>query len=232
MRTICSLVIPPLSESLVKVKIDDHYRWQTSIIEPIANLSSKRLALARCIVSPKSPTVLCKVLNPTLASVYLKKHSKIGTIEPVDVDSNNVHKQTVNVIETNTDKNGGSKNTSKTNFQSPEEILNELGIKIEKDSLSEGDYFKLVNFLAKNQDVFAKSLADLPGTDLILHKIDTGDAPPFRQRMFRTTPEARKEISRQTEEMLKMGIIRESDFRIPKQRGLGLQEKRRKTFLR
>ena len=92
-----------------------------------------------------------------------------------------------------------------------EEVINELGIKIDKSSLTEGDYFKLMIFLAKNQDIFARSLADLPGTDLMLHKIDTGDFPPFRQRIYRTSPEAKREISRHTAEMLKMGIFEETD---------------------
>ena len=84
--------------------------------------------------------------------------------------------------------------------------------------------------MAKNQDVFARSLADLPETDLILHKIDTGDAPPFRQRMNRTTPKARKEISRQTGEMLKMGIIRESDSEYQSNVVLVSKKNREKRF--
>ena len=44
----------------------------------------------------------------------------------------------------------------------------------------------------------------------MMHKIDTGDAPLFRQRMYRTTPEAKKRIASQTAEMLKMGITKET----------------------
>ena len=84
-------------------------------------------------------------------------------------------------------------------------------MKIDKSSLTEGDYFKLVNFLARNQDIFARRIADLPGSYLMLHKIDTKDSPLFRQRIYRTSPEAKREISRQNAEMLKMGIIRESN---------------------
>ena len=71
---------------MIKVKIGDHYKWQTSIIEPVANLSNKRLAMARCIVSPKSNVVVCKLLNPTLESVYLRRCAKIGTTEPIDLN--------------------------------------------------------------------------------------------------------------------------------------------------
>ena len=151
---------------------------------------------------------MCKLLNPTLESVYLRRCAKIGTIEPIDL---NVGKTAVCSLESKTDHDKRDVKTERPPLQSSEEVINELGIKIDKSSLSEGDYFKLVNFLAKNQDIFARSLADLPGTDLMLHRIDTGDAPPFRQRIYRTSPEAKREISRQTAEMLKMGIIRESN---------------------
>ena len=57
-ETISSLIIPSLSEALIRTKISDHYKWQTSIIEPAVNLSNKRIAPARCIVSPKSAMVM------------------------------------------------------------------------------------------------------------------------------------------------------------------------------
>ena len=209
-ETVKSLIIPLLSEALIRTKISDHYRWQTSIIEPAVNLSNKRIALARCIVSPKSSTVTCRVLNPTLAAVFLKKRTKIGTIEPIDIVNMNTQENCINIIESRT---GVSKDTKmkKTQFRSPEEILSKLDIKIDGNAHSEEDYRKLVNFLAKNHDIFARSLVEFPGTNLVMHKIDTGDAPPFRQRMYRATPEAKKGIARQTAEMLKMGIIEETD---------------------
>ena len=85
-ETVCSVVISQVSEKVINVKIGDHYKWQTSIIEPGANLSNKRSAMARCIVSPKSNVVMCELLNPTLESVYLRRCSKIGTIEPIDLN--------------------------------------------------------------------------------------------------------------------------------------------------
>ena len=170
------MVIPPVSEKVNKVEIGDHYKWQTSIIEPVADLSNKRLAMARCIVSPKSNVVMCKLLNPALESVYLRRWAKIGTIEPIDL---NVGQTAVCSLESKTDVNKRDAKTERPLLQSSEEVINELGIKIDKGSLTEGDYFELVNFLAKNRDIFARSLADLSGTDLMLHKIDTADLPPF-----------------------------------------------------
>ena len=76
--------------------------------------------------------------------------------------------------------------------------------------MTEEDYSKLVVFLAKNQDVFSKSPYDLPGSNVLMHRIETGDAQPVRARMFRTTPQARQEIEKQIDNLLKHGIIEES----------------------
>ena len=69
---------------------------------------------------------------------------------------------------------------------------------------------KLINFLYDNKSVFAKDMSDLEGSDVILHKIET-EGPLPRQRAYRHSPAVREEISRQTAEMLKEGIIEPSD---------------------
>ena len=73
------------------------------------------------------------------------------------------------------------------------------------------DLDKLITLLYENIDLFATSLAELPGCDLLKHRIETGDSPPVRQRSYRQSPEEKAEISRQTAEMCKAGIIQESD---------------------
>ena len=42
------------------------------------------------------------------------------------------------------------------------------------------------------------------------HAVDTGDAPPIKQRPCGTTPEHREDIDRQVDDMLQKGIIQES----------------------
>ena len=86
-RTIASVVIPPFTEAIVRARVDEYYRPQTSIIEPVHNLFAKRLALARCVVSPTNDKVIVRMLNPTASTVFLKKRTKIGTIEPIDIET-------------------------------------------------------------------------------------------------------------------------------------------------
>ena len=47
-------------------------------------------------------------------------------------------------------------------------------------------------------------------TSLVQHVIDTGDATPIKQRPYRVSPDVKKEIDRQVDEMLEKGIIQKS----------------------
>ena len=208
-RVMTSMVIPPFTEAITIAKIDDHYKFQqTSIIEPVYNLCQKNLALARCVVSPINDKVIVRMLNSTASTVYLKRKTKIGIIEPIEVKS----RTDINTVDNEPCGERGRANTKKPmSFLSPDEILNDLGIKINKDNLTAAEYKKMKTFIAKNSDVFAKNSTDLPGTTVLSYKIDTGDAAPFRLRPYRATPADRIEIEKQTKEMLDAGIIKESN---------------------
>jgi len=70
---------------------------------------------------------------------------------------------------------------------------------------------QFVAFLYNNRDLFASDISDLPGTDVVTHKIDTENALSIRQRPYRHSPDARKEIDRQVDHLLKHDIIVESN---------------------
>jgi hypothetical protein len=205
-----SVTIPPLSEAVIQCNIDRHYKLQTSIMEPVDNINNKNIAVARCVVSPSSYIVMCRILNPTSSSVFLKQGFALCTIEPIEINENSSvtslnDKQSPKLPQTQKSK------LKNSNVRSAQEILDEMGLKIDKDKLSDTDYQNLTQFLVTNKDVFASSITDLPGTNRVLHRIETTTNKPIRQRMYRTTPADREEISRQTEEMLKMGVIVPSD---------------------
>ena len=67
-----------------------------------------------------------------------------------------------------------------------------------------------MEFIGRNRDIFAKDLSELGTTNILEHKIETGDARPTSQNYYRHAPPIKKEIERQTEEMLKHGIIESS----------------------
>jgi hypothetical protein len=51
-----------------------------------------------------------------------------------------------------------------------------------KTDLNEEQQCKFFNLLIKYQNVFSKNRSDLGKNDLVQHKIDTGDAVPFKMQ--------------------------------------------------
>jgi hypothetical protein len=65
--------------------------------------------------------------------------------------------------------------------------------------------------LAKYRNVFHREGSnDFQGTDLVEHRIVTGDAKPIRKPPYRVPFALRKELNTQVKDMLNKGIIEES----------------------
>jgi len=90
-------------------------------------------------------------------------------------------------------------------------VLTDLGIDVDGSDYTPSQREKLVSLLYSNRDIFAADLRDLLGTNLVKHTIDTGLAQPIRQRQYRHSIDARKEIDRQVQYLLDSDIIEESD---------------------
>jgi hypothetical protein len=92
------------------------------------------------------------------------------------------------------------------------EILNKRGVEIKNPELTETEKHKFYELLFENRDLLVKENSELPGTDLLNHEIHIApDAVPIRQRQYKQSPKDRLEIERQTEELLKAGIVQRSN---------------------
>ena len=89
--------------------------------------------------------------------------------------------------------------------------LDDIGIQLTNDNLTQNEQRQLTELLIRNADIFATDLSQLPGCTLSKHTIHTGDAPPQRQHSYKHSPAARKEIERQTADMLTTDIIEPSN---------------------
>ena len=76
-----------------------------------------------------------------------------------------------------------------------------------KEGLSESDKLQLKALLIEYQELFIKPGERLPGTDLIMHTIETGDAPPIRQRARRVPIHQKAELEKELYKMMEEGII-------------------------
>ena len=75
-----AVLIPPKSEALIPVSIPPYYTPKLSVIEPAASLHVQKLALAKAIVNPSKNRTVCKVLNPTNESVFLRRRAVLATL--------------------------------------------------------------------------------------------------------------------------------------------------------
>ena len=76
--------------------------------------------------------------------------------------------------------------------------------------LSNSQKDQLQKLLDRYDHLFADSDAELGQTDVVKMELDTGDAPPIRQRPYRTPIAQQAEIERQVQSMLENNIIRHS----------------------
>jgi len=204
--TIDVVLISPRSEALVPVAVPTNFGPGLAMAEPAVNLHTKHSALAKAIVLPQQDRTVCKLLNPTNSSIFLKRHSTIAVINKLSIDS-------MNVIDNSdgaplTDEGHG---TETVTLDEQLKVIKQREIELYRNRLSDEQYAKLIALLYRNQDLYATGMTDLVETDVLYHSIDTGNADPVRKRAYRQSPEMMKKMKRQVGEMVDEGIVEESD---------------------
>ena len=219
-RSVNKISIPSKTVVVTKVKIKNSESRNLSLVEPVTSLASKHCVIgARSLSEVKNGFVHVKLLNPTAVDIEIKKNEPIARLHQLDEqDLCNENEEesiistginTVGVETCGTDK----ANTHKQHQLSEAEythIASSMGVDLSQSDLTDTQKQQLLVLLGKNRDVFATSISELGTTNLHYHRIETGDAKPIKRAPYRTTPEKRAEITRQTEEMERHGIISKS----------------------
>ena len=202
LKTIEAVDVPGQSEIVLPVQLSRNLSADFAIIESHPLLTSD-LVVARSLVQPCGQITVCKLLNPTNGSVHLNKGFVVAKISAITSDD---------ICElSNSEPEIKTQTSNEVPIEKCREALDKKGVKISGQNLTECEQNKLTRLLFDNLDIFASSLSELPGTDLVKHHIDTGDHKPVRLRAYRQTPEVKREMFRQVDDMLKSGIIEESD---------------------
>ena len=79
------------------------------------------------------------------------------------------------------------------------------------EKLTESELDVLTSLLSEYSDMFATPGGPLGRTDLIRHKIDTGDAMPVRLPPRRLPPAQREIANQEIDKMLEQGVVEPSD---------------------
>lgn len=142
-------------------------------------------------------TTFIQIINPLNKPVRLSATTPIASASIVDPN-------TVFSLDTPT-----TAQKQKTNSYAKESLHFDLQHTSLSFSQSEKDI--LISSLAKRRSVFATDLQELKEARTQPHHMDSGDACPIRQRLYRQSPHGNAEMNRQIEEMLFTIIIEESN---------------------
>ena len=202
---ITDVVIPPRAEAILSVKlprcVDNVNNVSIFLLQPVESLHAHCLSMARAVIQPLQGKANCRLINPTNTTVSLKRGTVVGTIEPLSVNS---------ITPLNEHFNSNDDNDRRL-IENADDILADLGVDLSKSALQKPDLEKLKQLIAANADVFAKDMSQLGEAKGYIHHIDTGDAPPQRSRIYRTSPAQKAEIDKQVQDLLKHGIIEKSN---------------------
>ncbi|CAC5419072.1 unnamed protein product [Mytilus coruscus] len=188
-------VIPSRSEVVIPIQtVDRNIKSQVGIIEPNPALIGKQNIIgATCLVHIRNNKSFLQILNPTNAKVRLSKHTNIGKFS--EIQENSI---TSEITENTVDINSIDKDTQNQNSEEKYiEIAQSLNFDFSNSHLTSEQKHKLMVMLGTNTDVFATNLSELGCTDLSSHRVETGDAPPVRQRFYGQSPAIKAEASKQ-----------------------------------
>jgi len=164
---------------------DDMNVWATD-----AHEVARGVLLARTLLPDRANEVLVQLFNVTDRPVTLKSRAVLGNLERLHAYSAQL--------------------PTPPRQQAPADVENKIvdEMKNKVDSSVPDEYkVKLPQLLLRNSAAFSKDELDLGFTDLVMLRIDTGDARPVRQQLRRYPPAHLDVIDQHLQDMQSQGIV-------------------------
>ena len=181
-----TLQVPGCSEIDIMAKVPSVATGESWIIESNST-KNNAVMVARTLVSPCNQMVPVRVLNPRPERITVSKGTTIATMEAVAV-----------VAATSEDQS-----TNKQQLLT--QMVRQIG-----DHVSSIEREQLLQLLLEFSDIFAAHPNDLGHTNIVSHRIDTGNAYPIRQQARRVPLAKREETQRLLDNMLQNDVIQPS----------------------
>ncbi len=152
------------------------------------------------VVAVANNVVPIMIRNNSDNEVVIRKGQRICTFQPVWEEQCNIGDCVTSVSE--------PVHHAKDKAQ---HLHQEFNLSLPED-LPSDDRNRLLNVLFQNKEAFIDSSGRIGYNDWVPHKIQIKqDAKPITKQPFRMSPEVRKELQKQIEQMLNQGIIEECD---------------------
>ena len=194
-----TVIVPPASEMIVRGKIDmGDINSPDVLVEPCdSKLLSKSILVARSLVRPVNGEIPLRIINLSDSPQQIYQNTYAATGEIVEVtDFQQSTEGHVRVI-----------NSASQNIPPHLETLWNKAC----SELNNGEKQSLKDLLIRYQDVFAKDKNDLGQTNLVQHRINTGEARPIKQPIRRIPFAKRDAAENEVQRMIDNDIIKPSE---------------------
>jgi len=217
-RIVCdsNVVINPNTEVIIganvcidKLGADDNVT--SAVIDNISDsLFKKGILVAKTVINPANGKVPLRLMNLSEEIQTVYANTTAAFAEPVELI------ESLQNTETNSTNQDRDMLHLRTLDQNSDNLLEQLPEHLHTlwenniSKLNQEQKVKFCNLLIKHQNVFAKSKYDLGRTDIVQHKIDTGDSKPIKQPMRRLPLNKREVAEKEIQNMLAHNIIEPS----------------------
>lgn len=215
-----STIIQPNTEVIVPVTV--HKRSTNlnpkasqlgmRLLEPCltSHLQQKGLYVARTLVDVKEDRVVpLRVFNVSDEVYHLAAETVVALAKPIiDVTSLELYEENHESVVGQARVINQHVSHETLEMTLPESLQELLGRSTEH--LTDSETERLQELLYNYQHVFALSDRDLGTTQMVQHRIETGNVLPIRQQPRRTSPWKHDEIERQVADLLQQGKVKES----------------------
>ena len=191
--------MPPRAEVIVKGKIcasdDGRLPSRIGMIEPIESFARSNAGIVAKTLVRSQEIVPVRILNPLSEAQTIHPGTIIGTLSPIE----KVVSSSFNIDEISCKKSCHDIPSHIKDLY--EKCTSDLGIE---------DKQKAKALLLRYAHLFSTSDEDVGRTDLVKHKINTGDKDPFKQAPRRLPVHMQEEVEEHITDMLRRGVIEPS----------------------
>ena len=193
--------IPPFCEYITPAKVDNpFFKDKVGIIEPNQSFVEKyEILIPHSLVNMDGDKVPVRFMNLKDESIKLYKNTQIATVNCAEI-LDEEETETIQTLNAQT----------QTLYNHLPDHLQCIVDKVPKE-VSQEQKQKLEKLLLKFQNSFSISSNDKGLTELIEHKINTGNAPPIKQPPRRIPLAKMAEVEKEINDMLDKNVIETSN---------------------
>ena len=216
-RLLQAVRLPARHKKLLKAKVEGSTDSPCALFEPEPELRAE-LSMPEALVKPDASCIVTLVMeNSSFEPTRLKKGRILGQLYPASILSD----QDPQSDTTEPTKGDGVNPRMACTHSCPTTDIENLPtssrvqsllelLHLESSVLSIQELKCLQDFLIQHEDVFVLNSSELGSTDIVTHSIDTGDQPPIRQPVRRTSFALRSKVDEMVKEMMEQGVVQPS----------------------